>query len=108
MITSGIMKILHESIQIYDKLCGKSYLIVFGSKSNYKFVEVIIKQSSFWHLLGCNLEADSNEGKNDTYIKCKNREDISEKVSSIHSFSEIREKSSAMQNVFDFIEKLPK
>lgn len=105
MITLGIMQILHESIQIYDRLCGKSYLIVFGSKNNYKFVEIIIKQSSFWHLLGCNLEADSNEGKNDTYMKCKNREDISQKVSSIHSFSEIQEKSSAMQNVFDFIEK---
>ncbi|MDE6749381.1 MAG: hypothetical protein K2K21_10055 [Lachnospiraceae bacterium] len=105
MITPGIMKILHESIQIYDKLCGKSYLIAFGSKNNYKFAEVIIKQSSFWHLLGCNLEDDSNDGKNDTYMKCKNREDISEKVSSIHSFSEIKEKSTAMQNVFDFIEK---
>lgn len=105
MITPGIMEILHESIQIYDKLCGKSYLIAFGSKNDYEFVEIIIKQSSFWHLLGCNLEADSNEGKNDTYMKCKNREDISEKVSSIHSFSEIKEKSSAMENVFDFIEK---
>lgn len=105
MITSGIMQMLHESIQIYDKLCGKSYLIAFGAKNDYKFVEVIIKQSSFWHLLGCNLEADSNEGKNNTYMKCKDREDISEKVSSIHSFSEIQEKSSAMQNVFDFIEK---
>lgn len=105
MITSGIMEILHEAIQIYDKLCGKNYLIVFGSKSNYKFVEVIIKQSSFWHLLGCNLEADSNEGKNDTYMKCKERKDISEKVSSIHSFCEIKEKSSAMQNVFDFTQK---
>lgn len=105
MITPGIMKILHESIQIYDKLCGKSYLIAFGSKNNYKFAEVIIKQSSFWHLLGCNLEDDSNDGKNDTYVKCKDREDISEKVSSIHSFSEIKEKSTAMQNVFDFIEK---
>lgn len=105
MITQGIMEILHESIQIYDKLCGKNYIIAFGSKNDYKFVEVIIKQSSFWHLLGCNLEADSNTGKNDTYIKCKNRENISEKVSSIHSFSEIKEKSLAMQNVFDFIEK---
>lgn len=36
MITLGIMKILHESIQIYDKLCGKSYLIAFGSKNDYK------------------------------------------------------------------------
>lgn len=105
MITLGIMEILHESIQVYDKLCGKNYLIAFGSKNNYKFVEIIIKQSSFWHLLGCNLEADSNKGKNDTYMKCKDRKDISEKVLSIHSFSEIREKNSAIQNVFDFIEK---
>lgn len=105
MITQGIMEILHESIQIYDKLCGKNYLIAFGSKNNYKFVEIIIKQSSFWHLSGCNLDADSNEGKNDTYLKCKDRKDISEKVSSIHNFCEIREKSLAMQNVFDFIEK---
>lgn len=55
--------------------------------------------------MGCSLEADSNEGKNDTYMKCKDGEDISGKVSSIHSFSEIKEKSSAIQNVFDFIEK---
>ena len=33
MITPGIMEILHESIQIYDKLCEKSYLIAFGSLS---------------------------------------------------------------------------
>ena len=86
MITQGIMKILLEPIQIYDKLCEKSYLMDFGSKNDYKFVEIIIKQNSFWHLLGCNLKSDSNKGKNNTYMKCKNREDISEKVSSIHSF----------------------
>lgn len=79
--------------------------MAFGSKNDYKFVEIIIKQNSFWHLLGCNLKSDSNKGKNNTYMKCKNREDISEKVSSIHSFSEIKGKSSAMENVFDFIEK---
>ena len=42
MITSGIMKILHESIQIYDKLCGKNYLIVFGLKNKYKFINKIL------------------------------------------------------------------
>ena len=72
MITSGIMEILHESIQIYDRLCGKNYLIVFGSKNKYNFVELTIRQSSFWHLLGCSLNQDSNEGKANTYIKCKN------------------------------------
>ena len=59
MITSGIMKILDESIQIYDKLCGKNYLIVFGSKNKYKFIQTTIRQSSFWHLLGCSLELDT-------------------------------------------------
>lgn len=105
MITSGIMKILHESIQIYDKLCGKCYLIVFGSKTDYKFIQVKIKQSSFWHLLGCSLDSDSNNGKSETYLKCKAKEDVSNKISSIHSFSEINQKYLAMQNVFDFIEK---
>lgn len=105
MITSGIMEILHESIQIYDRLCGKNYLIVFGSKNKYKFVELTIRQSSFWHLLGCSLNQDSNEGKANTYIKCKNKEDVSDKISSIHSFSEITEKYDAMKNVFDFIAK---
>ena len=99
------MKILHEAIQIYDKLCGKNYLIVFGSKDKYKFVEIVIKQSSFWHLLGCNLESDTNEGKNSTYLKCKNKENVSDKISSVHSFSEIESKYEAMKNVFDFIDK---
>ena len=58
MITSGIMEILQESIQLYDKLCGKNYLMVFGSKNNYKFIQLTIRQSSFWHLLGCCLDED--------------------------------------------------
>lgn len=69
----------------------KKYLIAFGSKNDYKFVQIIIKQSSFWHLLGCVLEADNNEGKNDTYNKCKNKINVAEKISSVHSFSEIKE-----------------
>lgn len=105
MITSGIMEILHESIQIYDRLCGKNYLMVFGSKNKYKYIQLTIRQSSFWHLLGCELDIDTNQGKQNTYLRCKNKEDISDKVSSIHSFSEITEKYSAMKNVFDFIAK---
>lgn len=105
MITSGIMEILHESIQIYDKLCGKNYLIVFGAKNKYKFIQITIRQSSFWHLLGCGLDPDTNDGKRNTYLRCKNKEDVSDKISSVHSFSEIKEKYSAMKNVFDFITK---
>lgn len=105
MITSGIMEMLHKAIQIYDKLCGKNYLIVFGSKNKYKFIQIIIIQSTFWHLLGCSLDADTNDGKRNTYKKCKNKEDISDKVSSIHSFSEIKEKFLVMNNVFDFVSK---
>lgn len=105
MITSGIMEMLHESIQIYDKLCGKNYLIVFGAKNKYNFIQLTIRQSSFWHLLGCSLEPDTNDGKRVTYLRCKKKEDISDKVSSVHSFSEITEKYSAMKNVFDFISK---
>lgn len=105
MITSGIMEMLHESIQIYDKLCGKNYLIVFGTKNKYNFMQLTIRQSSFWHLLGCSLDKDTNAGKSNTYLRCKNKEDVSDKISSIHSFSEIAEKYSAMKNVFNFIEK---
>ena len=105
MITSGIMKILHESIQIYDKLCGKNYLIVFGAKNRYEFIQLTIRQSSFWHLLGCSLDEDTNDGKRHTYLRCKNKEDVSDKISSVHSFSEITEKHTAMKNVFDFIAK---
>lgn len=105
MITSGIMEILHDSIQIYDKLCGKNYLIVFGAKNNYKFIQITIRQSSFWHLLGYCLDEDTNGGKHSTYLRCKNKEDVSDKVSSVHNFSEIEEKYLAMKNVFDFISK---
>lgn len=107
MITSGIMEILHKAIQIYDKRCGKEYLIVFGSKNHfeYKFIQIKIKQSYFWHLLGCRLDADSNEGKNTTYLNCKNNINVADKISSVHKFSEIQEKYSAIQNVFDFVEK---
>lgn len=105
MITLGIMKILHDAIQIYDRLCGKNYLIVFGSKKKYKFIQLTIRQSSFWHLLGCCLEEDTKEEKHNTYSKCKNKEDISNKVSSIHNFSEIEAKYLAMKNVFDFVSK---
>ena len=107
MITSGIMEILHKAIQIYDKRCGKRYLIVFGAKKNfnYQYIQIKIKQSYFWHLLGCKLNDDSNENKNNTYIKCKNNVDVSDKISSVHSFSEILEKYSAVQSVFDFVEK---
>lgn len=104
MITKGIMEILHESIQIYDELCGKTYLIVFGKKDSYNFIELIIKQSSFWHLLGCKLDIDSNNGKHNTYIECKAKKDVSDKISSIHSFSEIEDKYKAIKNVFNFIQ----
>lgn len=105
MITKGIMEILHESIQIYDELCGKSYLLLFGSKNKYEYIEIVFKQSAFWHLLGCELEPDSMGGKANTYAECKKRHDILDKVTSIHNFSEILEKSDAMKNVFNFIEK---
>lgn len=103
------MKLLHKAIQIYDIRCGKNYLIVFGTKkkTDYRFVQLIIKQSFFWHLLGCVLEPDSNKGKSRTYLECKTGTDVSSKISSIHSFSEIQEKYLAMQNVFDFVEKAP-
>ena len=105
MVTSGIMKMLHEAIRIYDKLCGRNYLIVFGSKNKYKFIQLTIRQSNFWHLLGCSLDSDTNDGKRITYLKCRNQEDVSDKILSDRSFSEISEKYTAMKNVFNFIAK---
>lgn len=105
MITSGIMKILHDSIQVYDELCEKKYFIIFGSKKITDCVEIAIKQSAFWHLLGCSLDNDTPTGKRNTYLKCKNKEDVSDKIFSKHSFSEIQEKAKAMKETFNFIEK---
>lgn len=103
MITQKIMNILHDAIQIFDKRCGMRYLIIFGTKSHYQFVQIQIKQSHFWHLLGCKLIADTNEEKRNTYLNCKNKIDVSGKIFSIHGYSEIQEKFQAIQNVFDFI-----
>lgn len=105
MISSNIMDMLHESIQIYDKLCGKNYLVVFGAKNKYKFIQLTIRQSSFWHLLGCSLDADTKEGKKNTYLRCKKKEDVTDKISTVHKFSVIKEKYTAMKNVFDFVAK---
>jgi len=100
MITKGIMEILHESIQIYDELCGKSYLLLFGSKNKHDYIEIVFKQSAFWHLLGCELAPDSMKGKANTYAECKKRHNILDKVMSKHSFSEIIEKKRCNEKCF--------
>lgn len=105
MISENIMNLLHDAIQVFDKRCGQQYLIIFGAKGKYQFVKIQIKQSHFWHLLGCKLEPDTNSSKGNTYSACINKIDVSEKISSIHGYSEIQEKYIAVQKVFDFIDK---
>lgn len=105
MVTNNVMNMLHNAIQVFDKRCGMCYLLIFGAKGKYQFIQIQIKQTHFWHLLGCKLKPDSNEGKRNTYIACKNKEDICDRIVSQHGYSEIKEKYIAMQNVFDFVEK---
>ena len=55
----------------------------------------------YWIVLSLSTTVE----KNNTYLRCKNKDDVSDKLSSIHSFSEIKEKYTAMKNVFDFVDK---
>lgn len=107
MISSNVLKILHQDILLFNKLQGKSYLIAFasGKNSELMYETIDIHESNFWHLLGCKLDEDNAENKHLTYIKCLNQENISEKVSLIKGYgiSEITEKHNAFNLVFDFI-----
>lgn len=105
MITNGILELLHNAIYEYDKKCGKSYLVAFssGRKNEMNVIQLHFTQSYFWHLLGCKLVEDSVQGKKAAYYKCLKREDISDKVNTIHSFSEIQDKYNAFMQVFDFV-----
>ena len=69
MITQGIMEILHKAIQIYDKRCGKEYLIVFGTKKNFDYKFIQIKHSC---IVVDNLIIHPNFKKINTYFPKRN------------------------------------
>lgn len=102
MITKVLLEHLYECIQLYDKKCGNDYVIVFGRGKNdvLKYCHITFNNCNFWHLLGCKLNDKSHK---EVYRQCKNGEDISEKLSLVHSYSEAYIKCEVFRKVFDFV-----
>ena len=102
MISENLLSILHNDIQIYDKKKGKDYLIVFGKgkKDSLKYCQITFHHFNFWHLLGCQIE---NGDLFNIYESCKNKKDISQNVSLVHSYAETENKHSVFMKVFDFV-----
>lgn len=102
MIAEKLLGHLNKCIQLYDEKCGRDYVIVFskGKRDEVKYCHITFNDYNFWHLLGCKL----NEKKHkEVYSQCKNGEDISEKLSLVHSYSEAYTKCEIFSKVFDFV-----
>ncbi|MCM1235924.1 MAG: PBECR4 domain-containing protein [Ruminococcus flavefaciens] len=105
MISKKLLERLKECIQLYDKKCGKDYVVVFGKGKNdtLKYCHITFNIYNFWHLAGCKLD-DGNHIE--VYNQCKNSEEISdilEKISLVHSYSEAYTKCEIFERVFDFV-----
>lgn len=102
MIAEELLGHLHECIQLYDKKCGNDYVIVFGKgkKGAVKCCHITFNCYNFWHLLGCKL---NDKDHKEAYSQCKNGEDISEKLSFVHSYPEAYTKCEIFKKVFDFV-----
>lgn len=105
MISKTLWERLKECIQLYDKKCGKDYMIVFGKGKNdtLKYCQITFHVYNFWHLVGCKLD-DGNHVK--VYEQCKNNEDVADvlkEISLVHSFSEAYMKCEIFERIFDFV-----
>lgn len=102
MIAENLLRHLHECIQLYDKKCGNDYVLVFGKgkKNTVSYCHVTFNCYNFWHLLGCKL---NDKDHKQVYSQCKNGEDISEKLSLVHSYSEAYTKCRIFNKIFDFV-----
>lgn len=102
MIANRLLEHLRDCIQLYDKKCGNDYVIAFskGKSDALKYCHVTFNNYNFWHLLGCRLD-DKNHLE--AYHQCKNGEDISEKISLVHSYKEAYTKCEIFKRVFDFV-----
>lgn len=101
MITEKLLEHLNECIQLYDEKCDNDYAIVFskGKKDAVNCCRITFKDYNFWHLLGCKLNVKNHE---EIYCQCKNGDNISEKLSLVHSYSEAYTKCEIFKKVFDF------
>ena len=102
MISEKLLEHLNKCIQLYHEKCGRDYVIVFskGKKNAVNYCRITFNEYNFWHLLGCKLN-EKNHRK--VYSQCKNGEDISEKFSLVHSYSEAYTKCEIFSKVFDFV-----
>lgn len=102
MISEKLLAYLHNDIQLYDEKAGKDYLIAFGKGKNdeLKCCQVTFYHYNFWHLIGCEVVSEDHLA---TYADCKDRKDISEEISLVHSYAEAEVKHSAFVKVFDFV-----
>ncbi|MBR4083995.1 MAG: hypothetical protein IKK33_06890 [Lachnospiraceae bacterium] len=103
-IGSKTLAILHNDIQLYNKMKGNDYLIAFkkGKKDTLKYCQLTFQHYNFWHLLGCKIDNGDAEL---IYNECMHKKDISENVVFVHNFSNVEEKHCVFEKVFDFISK---
>lgn len=102
MITEKLLRHLNECIQLYDEKCDNDYIIVFskGKKDTVNCCHITFNNFNFWHLLGCKLNVKDHD---EVYFQCKNGDNISDKLSLVHSYSEAYTKCEIFKKVFDFI-----
>lgn len=108
MISETLLERLRDCIRIYDKKCGKDYVVVFakGKNDTLKYCQLTFNVYNFWHLAGCRLD---NGDHAEVYKQCKDSKDsedianILEKISLVHSYSEAYVKCEIFEKVFDFV-----
>lgn len=91
-IGSKTLAILHNDIQLYNKMKGNDYLIAFkkGKKDTLKYCQLTFQHYNFWHLLGCKIDNGDAEL---IYNECMHKKDISENVVFVHNFFKCRRKT---------------
>lgn len=108
MVSQENYTLIKSAIKIYNKLVGKTYLILYktSAKHKSKFMETTILEENFWHLVGCRIDGSLNlskEQKHQIFLDCICEKDVSNYLEYTRQAQDVSKKANVVVNLFDFI-----
>lgn len=108
MVSQENYVLIKRAIKIYNKLVGKTYLILYktNAKQDSKFMETSILEENFWHLVGCRIDESlkySKEQKLQVYLDCCCEKDVSVYLEYTRQPQDVSKKANVVVNLFDFV-----
>lgn len=108
MISKGNMQHIHNAIQSFNQLVGRTYLICFNGSTSQelRMIEIVITEKNFWHLSGCRIDDSLSlnaSQKKQLYRDCLSYKDISKYLNYTDEPKDVKIKCTVLQNIFNFI-----